>query len=263
MKFCTLFSGSSGNASFISNGETRILIDAGASGAKIKSELESIGENIEDVDAVFVTHEHQDHIMGVGVLARRYGIPIYASRGTIDYLRVNDFLKKIPDENIRIIEKPQICINNIIVNSFNISHDANEPCGYVVWDANSPDNKIAIATDTGIITESIKEAVLGANTVLLESNHDVARLEFGDYPYELKVRIKSRIGHLSNDDAAKFAIELAGKGAKTILLGHLSEKNNIPELAYETVNAAFKINKVSGVDLSVAPRYSHSKIYEV
>lgn len=263
MKFCTLFSGSSGNAIFVSSETTKILVDAGVSGAKIEKALLEIGEDINEIKAIFVTHEHGDHIMGVGVLSRRYGIPVYSMAATLREIKDQGLFKKLSDDNIRMLQNRGQIIGDLSVRAFDISHDAVCPVGYVISETGNSSKSLAIVTDTGVITDTIKKSVLGTRAVILEANHDIARLEFGPYPYPLKMRIKSEFGHLSNDDAARFALELTGSGTKNIVLGHLSPENNIPELAFETVNAVMKIHGVSDIKLSVAPRFSPSEIFEV
>lgn len=260
MKFCTLFSGSSGNSIYISDGATSILIDAGVPGVRIENALKEIGEEPENIKGIFVTHEHSDHIQGIGILARRHGIPIYANEETVCFMKSQGCLKKISDENIRIIERGTAVIGDLAVSDFPISHDAVNPCGYVVTDGRK---KISVATDTGIVTDTIRSAVLGSDAVILEANHDEHMLDAGPYPFVLKQRIKSEKGHLSNDEAAELAAELVRNGTKNIMLGHLSNQNNYPQLAYETVNAKLKIEKLSIERLSVAPRFEISDMQEV
>jgi len=261
LKFCTLFSGSSGNSTYISDGCTDILVDAGVAGSRIESALSSIGANINNIKGIFITHEHSDHITGVGVLSRRYNIPIFANSKTMASMEKLGILKKIPAENIRVIDLTPVKIGNIEITAYPISHDASCPCGYLVTRNNV--KEFAITTDTGVVTEAIAKAVTGTKTIVLESNHDISMLEFGPYPFVLKQRIKSELGHLSNDDAAKFAVYLARNGTSNIILGHLSHENNYPDLAYQTVNALFRKNDIQGVNILVAPRSEPGKMMEV
>lgn len=261
MKICTLFSGSSGNCTYIKDDNTAILIDAGVSGAKIEKALDSIGENPGDIKAIFVTHEHQDHVSGVGILSRRYGIDIYGNQKTLAAARDCGVLKKIPDERIHFVEAGETCsIDNFGIKPYNIPHDAAAPLGYIV---KAGGKRFAVATDIGCITDEIINNVTGCDAVLLEANHDIQMLDFGPYGFSLKQRIKGEKGHLSNNAAADFALLLAKNGTTNIMLGHLSPENNYPDLAYETVNAALKIDNVSGVKLSVAPRNEPSEWQEI
>jgi phosphoribosyl 1,2-cyclic phosphodiesterase len=230
MIFCPLYSGSSGNSIFASSDKAKVLIDAGLPGKHIENALEHIGQNAKDIDAIFVTHEHTDHTKGVGVLSRKYDIPIYANSATWEAM--SKTLGKIKTENIRIIENNYANIKDMDVISYEISHDAAAPSGYSLSHKNK---KACIATDLGIFSEEVSKHLEDADVILLESNHDIQMLKFGPYPYNLKRRILSNIGHLSNDDCAKAIINITNSKFKKIILGHLSKTNNYPELAYQTV----------------------------
>ncbi|NLK95455.1 MAG: MBL fold metallo-hydrolase [Clostridiales bacterium] len=237
MKFCPLYSGSSGNSIFVSTEKARILIDAGLPGKKIYDALESIGESAENLDGIFVTHEHSDHIKGIGVVSRKYDIPIYANSNT--WSAMENSLGKIKEHNIKIIDRRSIVnIEDMSVKSFAIPHDAASPVGYTVV---NNDKKVSVATDFGVFTEEIYVNIKDSNIVLLESNHDVNMLKFGPYPYNLKRRILSEVGHLSNDDCGEAIVALAKSSiGKKIILGHLSNTNNNPDLAYATVLGVIK-----------------------
>lgn len=232
MIFCSLYSGSSGNSILVGNDSTKVLIDAGMPGKKIDEALAKIDQNPKEIDGIFVTHEHSDHVKGVGVLSRKYDIPVYANSDTWEAM--SKTVGKIKEKNIKIMDKRStVEINDLSIKSFIIPHDASGPVGYTI---KSKDKTASIATDFGTFTEEIKDNIKESDIILLESNHDVSMLKFGPYPYNLKRRILSEIGHLSNDDCAKAILELVKYGReKHVILGHLSGTNNHPDLAYQTV----------------------------
>ncbi len=262
LTFCTLYSGSSGNVIYIANKKTKILIDCGVSGRRITNALEGIGVKAEEIDAILVTHEHTDHIQSVGVMSRRYDIPIYANAGT--WSGMEKLIGKITQKNICYFDTyKEFSINNIGVLPFDISHDAIEPVGYSLYSAKI---KVSIATDTGEIDSKLISTIKGSKLILLESNHDEAMLKCGSYPYFLKQRILSKKGHLSNERAAEVASKMVDEGTNTLILGHLSRENNFPELAYRTVyNALANKNLIIGEDISleVANREKVSKVYQL
>lgn len=252
IKLYSIISGSSGNCSLLTDGKTNILIDCGTSGKRATESLESLSVSPARINAILVTHEHIDHTKGVGILSRRYNLPIYATKGT--HLK-SDF-GKVPDSLIHIVD-PDITydIAGLGVTPFSISHDAQDPCGYTFTDGNT---RIGIATDMGVMTDAVMSRLSGCDSILLESNHDIDMLRFGEYPYALKQRILSDVGHLSNKSAAMAALELVKRGTKHIMLGHLSEKNNLPDIAQmETFNYLTDNNVKIGKDvtLQVAERY--------
>lgn len=250
--FLSLISGSSGNASIISNADTIILTDCGMSGKKLEAALAALDISASNLSAILLTHEHIDHTRGAGIISRRYNLPLYATAGTFGGAE----LGKIADDNIHIIKPGQdFEIGKIGIHAFSISHDANEPVGYSFFSENK---KMTVATDTGEITADIEKNILGSDEIILESNHDRDMLFYGSYPYSLKQRIAGSFGHLSNDDAALACTKLLNSGTKKIMLGHLSDENNTPEIAYETAkNTLEKAGAAIGVDieLSVAGRY--------
>ena len=251
MKFCALVSGSSGNSVLVCENKTKILVDSGRSGKHIAACLAHTGTNPEEISAILVTHEHSDHVSSVGIMSRRYDIPIYATSGTWDGMQIG----KVKDENIRVIEEGvTIDLGDLAATAFAIPHDANQPVGYRFESGGAV---AVVATDIGHLSETVCENVLGADAVLLEANHDVARLKMGPYPYYLKQRILSTVGHLSNSDAARLACELVKSGTRYITLGHLSEENNTPRLAFCEVTemmAAEGIDYKKDIALSVAER---------
>lgn len=240
LNICPLRSGSTGNSVVVTDGDNIVLVDCGISGRTAEGCLAEVGIEPKEINALFVTHEHIDHIKGVGVLSRKHNIPIYANLGT--WRAMSGHIGKISEENIRILEteKP-FNVGSIGVSTFATSHDAAESVGYVFENA---ENKISIATDLGEISKGILEAVSGSSVVLLEANYDLNMLEIGSYPYELKRRIKGKYGHLCNDEAGEFAVSLVKSGVKEIVLGHLSRENNHPQLAFQTVKNVLEKNGI-------------------
>ena len=257
VNFISLISGSSGNATLISDGRTHILTDCGMSGARLKDALKKVGIAPETLAALLITHEHVDHLRGAGVLARRYGIPVYATEKTLLKLDCGP----INDAQLRAITPDaDFEIGSIGICPFSIPHDAADPVGYSYFAENE---KYSLATDIGHMNEYLFNHISGSKAVLLESNHDVEMLQFGSYPYPLKRRILSDIGHLSNENAAKCAIELVKTGTERISLGHLSQENNRPEIALlETHNALTQSGAKVGDDvrLTVAQRFEVTRI---
>ena len=253
LRFAPLFSGSSGNAIYVGTDRTNLLIDAGVSGSRVLDELKTVGVNPSDLDGILVTHEHSDHIKGVGVLARKLRVPIYATEGT--WAGMEAKLGKISLNQQAIIQtESPFYIGDLDITAFPTPHDALEPCGFAFSNGCA---RFAIATDIGYAREGWMKYILGADAVLLEANYDPDMLTAGSYPFELKKRILSRKGHLSNDDAGAVAAKLVQSGAKQIILGHLSEVNNFPELALRTVELILRQNGIdpeSDLDLRVALR---------
>lgn len=249
-EFCSLFSSSSGNCTYIGNGKSGILIDIGVSAKRTEAALLDIGVNPGKICGIFVTHEHNDHIAGIRVFASKYGINVYASRGTLEGMNdLNVFNGKF---DAYIIPDGGYEIGGMFVRPFRTPHDSRESCGYSVL---MPDGKrISVATDMGTMTETVMNSIYGSDLVLLESNHDVGMLQNGPYPYFLKQRILSNHGHLSNELCADTAVKLLQSGTSHFILGHLSKENNIPSLAYETTHAAMTMAGAAETDykLSVA-----------
>lgn len=227
LRFSPLFSGSSGNAIYVGCGETHLLVDAGLSGTRITQELKKIGVDAACLSAVIATHEHSDHTKGLGILSRKYDLPIYATAGT--WRGVGDKIGAIDARNrCEILGGRDFFLGDINIMPFSTPHDAQEPIGlrFSVGAA-----VFVIATDIGCIKRGWMNYACGADAVLLESNYDPDMLKAGSYPYDLKRRILSNHGHLCNDDAAVCAVELAKSGVRHIILGHLSKENNFPDLA--------------------------------
>lgn len=231
LKLCPLRSSSKGNATIVFDKNTKILVDCGISGKALEECMNAAGVSPEIIDAIVITHEHSDHIKGVGIVSRKYNLPIYANART--WQAMGTQLGKISEENKRVFETGRnFYINDIAVNTFHTSHDAAESVGYI-FERNT--EKVAIATDMGRLTEEILATICGSHTALIEANYDENMLDIGPYPYELKRRIKGSCGHLCNDVSAQLARFLAENGTEKIILGHLSEENNFPQLALKTV----------------------------
>jgi phosphoribosyl 1,2-cyclic phosphodiesterase len=234
MNVCLLASGSKGNATYISNSHTSILIDAGLSGRQIEKRMRAKGLDPTSVQAILVSHEHRDHIQGVGILARRYGITVYINRETWQTARGQ--IGKIKEHHFFTCGQP-FGIDNLTIHPFGISHDAVDPTGFTI---SSGRLKVGIATDLGKVTTLVKERLQGAQLLVIEANHDADMLLNGPYPWSLKQRVRSRTGHLSNTDAQKLVRELKGDQLKYVILAHLSETNNTPEKAYNEVCVALE-----------------------
>jgi len=226
MKFSVLGSGSRGNCVFVESGDTCVLIDAGFSGKEIANRLARIGREISCLDAVFVTHEHHDHIHGVGVMSRRCRIPVFANAGT--YRSGGKTLTKL-HKRCEFQTGDRTVFNDLEVHSFAISHDTADPVGFVVGNG---EERLGICTDTGAASRLISRRLGNCTGLVLEFNHDPDMLKNGPYPESLKQRVKSSQGHLSNGDGAGLLASVLHDNLKRIVLAHLSETNNLPEIAY-------------------------------
>ena len=223
MRISLLASGSRGNALLLSSGRTRILVDAGLSAREVCRRLESIGVAPESIDALLITHEHSDHVRGLGPLARRLRLPVYIHTDVVGILKDVG----VPAEVREFDESLELLIGDLAVRPFPITHDARCPVGFVV---DSPQGKLGIATDLGIATRLVAERLRGCRALVLESNHDEDLLRDGPYPWQLKQRVRSKHGHLSNMDSGQLLKTLLWEGLDAVLLAHLSETNNRPEL---------------------------------
>ncbi len=233
MRLCSIASGSSGNCIYVGSDCAHVLVDIGISGKKMEAGLNSLELTGRDMDAVLITHEHSDHIKGLGVIARKYGIPIYATGGTVDAILRSGSLGKVPEGIFREIREDEpFRIKDMTVNPFTIPHDAAHPVGYRLECGNQ---SVGIATDLGKYNEYIIENLQNLDALLLEANHDIRMLQVGKYPYYLKQRILGDRGHLSNENAGRLLCRLLHDNLKAVFLGHLSKENNYEELAYETV----------------------------
>lgn len=236
-KICQLFSGSSGNAIYIQCKNAKFLVDAGVSAKKLDIALSNIDVNPDELDAIFITHEHIDHIKGVRVFASRHSIPVFADENVLEKMISNGSInEKVTAE--KISNNMNLCSAEII--PFRLSHDSVACYGYRF---NMPDGRsVSVCTDTGYITDSAREVIKGTDLIFLESNHEITMLQNGFYPYNLKQRIMSDRGHLSNADCADYASELVKTGTTRIVLSHLSKENNHPDIARQTTLCALNQN---------------------
>lgn len=248
IRFCNLYSGSSGNSTYIEYNDTRILIDAGVSCQKIVKGLNDLGVTMDMIDGILITHEHSDHVKGLTTISKKFNTPIYATSKTWNQMA----LLKLPEYNHVIFNANESFeLGELKVHPFSIPHDAVDPCAFNITAGNK---KLTVATDMGHVTKGIYEKLAGSDVLLLESNYDTNTLSYSSYPYFLKRRIASDVGHLSNDMASKVIKKLYDDtGLHNIILGHLSKENNFPELAYQTVVNAFG-EMPDGFHLSVAGR---------
>lgn len=229
LEVSVLASGSSGNTIYVASERIKLLIDAGLSGREITRRLNKIGVKGDEIDGIFISHEHIDHVKGAGVLSRRFNIPLFTREAT--WAAAEKDIGKVEQAN-QVIVNNGLELGDLQVKTFSVPHDAADPCGFII---EKKGKRVAIATDMGWVTDEVKEAVRGANILILESNHDLELLKTGPYPPALKRRILGKMGHLSNDDAGACITEVIGDNHPRILLAHLSKDNNIPELAFVTV----------------------------
>lgn len=259
-QFCSLYSGSSGNCSFVQTNTTKILIDAGESTKKIVEALDSIEIDPFSINAIIITHEHSDHVKGLGTISKKFHIPVFANKETWDAMPTQK--QKIEEDKINYFTFEDFNIGDIKIKPFSIPHDAANPCGFNLYNKNK---KISIATDIGHIDQDIIDSLSDSSFLLLESNYEPEILKCSSYPYILKERIKGPNGHLSNTDAGKTISFLVNHGLTNVMLGHLSKENNFPELAYKTVVEELIENNISEncLKLSVASRYNVSPIIDI
>lgn len=256
-KYCSLYSGSSGNSFFVTSGKTNIIIDAGVSLKKITTALQQIDIKGEDIDAILVTHDHIDHTKSIATLSNKYNIPVFANKKTWE--AIPDIAIKIPDNNKKIfINLEKFLIGDIEIFPFNTPHDAADPCGFNLYNSGK---KISIATDIGYISDELLDHLKKSSSILLEANYDPEILKYSRYPYLLKKRISSDSGHLSNIAAAKTISKLYDSGLTNALLIHLSKENNFPELVYETIKN--ETLNCKNLFIDVAPRDKPTKFFEV
>lgn len=256
-RICALRSGSSGNAVFIESGSTALLVDAGINGKTVAKALSDLDFDPRDLNGILITHEHSDHIAGVGVLARRYHLPIFVNMET--YMAMYDQIGKIDENLVNIIDPGKdYAIGDLAFRCFDISHDTVRPVGYRVKTAAGD---VSVCTDTGFVSSQLMAELAGSKAVFIESNYDDDMLQTGGYPYFLKRRISGERGHLSNSDSAEVIRRLIRAGSEYFVLSHLSKDNNIPELASLTVRQHLQEDGISydkDAAISVAARYSTS-----
>ncbi|MDL1974407.1 MAG: MBL fold metallo-hydrolase [Deltaproteobacteria bacterium] len=243
---CVLGSGSKGNSTYVSCGDTSILLDAGLSGKEIERRMRSRGLRIGDINGIIVSHEHIDHIQGVGVLSRRYRIPVYATGPTLSVCSKR--LGKL--EDVSLFESGRFFrVGELGVHPFSVSHDSADPVGFTIQNGNS---KAGIATDLGVSTRLVESHLRQCNLLILEANHDPKMLEDGPYPWEVKQRVRGRLGHLSNEQSKDLLGDLLHESLRHVILAHISKTNNDPEKACDTVCAALSGVKNDVPHLSAA-----------
>ena len=236
MRMCSIASGSSGNCIYVGSDNSHLLIDTGISKKRIEEGLNKLEIKGDELDGILITHEHSDHIKGLGVFSRKYEIPIYATPGTIAGIKESSSLGKMPEGLLHPIKADHLFqLGELDVHPFAISHDANEPSGYRI---ENEKKSVAVATDLGVYDDYTVEHLSDLNAVVLEANHDIHMLEVGPYPYPLKRRVMGDRGHLSNESAGWLLAKLP-QLPENVILAHLSEENNLPQLAVDTVQNIF------------------------
>lgn len=265
MRLCSIASGSSGNCVYVGSDATHILIDVGISGKRIEEGAATLGLKLSEIDGIFITHEHSDHINGLGVISRKYGIPIYATSGTIQEIKQNSTLGKIDDSLFHSITPDEKCIiKDMTLYPMRTSHDAAEPVAYKI---SHDKKKMGIVTDLGCYNDYTIACMNDLDVVYLEANHDINMLQVGSYPYYLKQRILGKKGHLSNEASGKLLSKLLNGHIKAVVLAHLSKENNLPELAYEAVKLEIMMSDVGyhegDFPIYVAKRSEVSQVIEI
>ena len=261
MRVCSIASGSSGNCTYVGSGDTNILIDAGVSRKRIVEGLKKISVAPEQLDGIFVTHEHSDHIQGINMMVKMFDTPVYATGGTLDAIRLKDKKGIISMNHLFEVHADEpVSMGAITVMPFSTSHDAADPVGYTLT---AEGHKTSIATDLGKYDDYTIDHLKDTDVLFIEANHDISMLEAGKYPYKLKRRILSEYGHLSNEDSGSLLCKVINKNLKYAFLAHLSKENNYPQLAFEAVKCQLweeMGSKDLDFDLSVAKRDEPSKV---
>ena len=259
-----LFSSSSGNMYLIETKEANILIDIGVTYKKVNSALNNLSKSVNDIDAIFITHEHSDHIKGLNLFIKNNpSTPVYASKGTSEY--IIDSLKKSNIDSTNVIDislSKSINIKDLTIEYFNTSHDAIDPLGYKI---SNLAKSITIATDLGIMTNSVFSYLESSSLPVIESNYDKDMLYAGKYPFEIKRRIAGPYGHLSNEDSGNVILRLAKNGNRDFLLSHMSEHNNIPELAKETILSTLSLAgfNTEEFNINIASKDFSDEVYKL
>ena len=262
MRFCTIASGSSGNCIYVGHNGTHLLVDAGVSAKRIEEGLVSIGVDPRSIGSMLITHDHSDHIQGAAIFSKKFGTDIYATAGTLNCISSGGRLKPANSRLFEVRKQEFFRIGDIEVEPFAVTHDAIDPVGYALCGGGK---RLGIATDLGAYNDSIIERLRGSDALYVEANYDVNLLMLGSYPYQLKCRINSPLGHLSNEECAGLIGEVRCEATKVIVLAHISKENNFAELAYETVKQAIESDRrfKSVPELIVAARDIPGKIIEL
>ena len=265
MRLCSIASGSSGNCIYVGSDRTHLLVDTGISKKRIEEGLKELEIKGKELDGILITHEHADHIQGLGVFSRKYEVPVYATSGTIQGIKCAKSLGKLPEGLLHEVKADETFrLGDLDIHPFHISHDANEPAGYRIEHG---EKAAAVATDLGTYDEYIVENLKNLNGIVLEANHDIHMLEVGPYPYPLKRRVMGDRGHLSNELSGRLLCDILHNNLRSVLLGHLSKENNYEELAYETVKLEVTLGqnpyKGDDIPIAVAKRDQVSAVIEV
>ena len=265
MRLCSIASGSSGNCIYIGDDTTHLLVDTGISKKRIEEGLKELEIKGDELQGILITHEHVDHIQGLGVFSRKYAVPVYATHGTIEGIKANKNIGRLPEGLLHEVQVDQTFrLGDMDIRPFAISHDANEPSGYRIENGNK---SAAVATDLGIYDDYTIENLKNLNGIVLEANHDIHMLEVGPYPYPLKRRVMGDKGHLSNELSGRLLCDILHDDMSAVVLGHLSKENNYESLAYETVKLEVTMgdNPYKGEELpiTVAKRTSVSNIIQL
>lgn len=258
MKISILGSGSRGNSIYIENKQSKFLVDAGFSCKKIENRLNNIGRDLKDIDALVITHEHGDHIQGAGIISRKYDIPIYITKESFEAGEKK--IGKVRENNIKFIDGDFMLNDDILIKPFDVMHDASRTLGFRI--INDENKKIAISTDIGYINNIIRKNFLDVDAMIIESNYDHNLLMKCGYPWELKARVKSRNGHLSNDDAANFIKEMYSEKLKKIYLAHISQDSNNRDLLRDNLESELKASKIR-LDYEMACQDVETKIFKL
>lgn len=265
MRMCSIASGSSGNCIYVGTDTAHVLVDTGISKKRTEEGLKGLDLSLSDIDGILITHEHSDHIGGLGVLVRKREIPIYATEGTIREIKKTRSLGAIPEDLfVKVNPEKRFTIKDMTINPMHISHDAAEPVAYRICHG---EKKIGIVTDLGNYNDYTVECLQGMDALLLEANHDIRMLQAGPYPYYLKQRILGDRGHLSNENTGRLLCRLLHDKLKAVVLGHLSRENNLAELAYETVRVEVAMSEcgygAADFPILVAKRSERSQVVAV
>ncbi|MDK9698694.1 MAG: MBL fold metallo-hydrolase [bacterium] len=244
MKICVLASGSSGNCTFIEIGGVRLLVDAGISARRIVDGLRAVGERIEDVEGILLTHEHHDHVTGIPRLMEKYGLRLFTNLATKKALQF-----PMPYGKWFELKREPFAIGAVQIHSFSINHDAADPMGFRLVNSHE---SAAVVTDIGSVTNLVRDQLTGVNALVFEANYDPQMLQNGPYPWDLKQRIASRLGHLSNQDSGQFLTEIHHESLQKVFLAHRSEKNNDPHLSIDTVQQIVETagKKIPSIELT-------------
>lgn len=263
MKICSLASSSSGNCIYVGTDKTNILIDCGISCKAMRTGLAMLGIDPAGIEGILVTHEHTDHIKGLGVVSRKYKIPVYTTAETWGRILASGTTGAIDESLFReVVPDRDFVIKDMIIHPFSTSHDAVQPVCYTFTKGKK---KISVATDLGCYDSYIADKLKGSNVLFIEANHDVEMLKNGGYPYYLKKRILGDTGHLSNEMSGRLISDVMHKGLRYIILGHLSKENNRPEIALAAVRGELELSAsgTTAAELIVSEKYDISPLVEI